>query len=312
MSGMKDLCRDKTMFMQKLPFRHCSWICAIFLFGFCNSHKSPTQAAAPLLPSDSIPYRLETPSKVIRLEEPALREISGLSPTSAPGIFVCIADERGEAFLIDANTGGQVLKRILFKDKGDFESVEMVGKTIWAVKSNGDVYEINNWESDVPAVVEYETFLKKHNDIEGLCYDPKRNALLLACKEDPDSMHARNVYAFSLQSKSLEEKPVYELNPEEVNRYAAYGENERHQFFSPSGIAIHPITGEVYLISTALKRLVVLDYGSGKIKAVQHLDKQVMPQPEGISFDTDGNLYLSSEGKTGEGMLLLFNYTGKK
>lgn len=298
--------------MPKLPLLHCSWICATFLFGFCNSHQAPQQPSGPMLVSDTIPYNLDAPTQIIKLEEDALREISGLGPTSAPGIFVAIGDERGEIFLLDANDGGKVIKRTLFKDKGDFESVEMVGKEIWAVKSNGDVYEVNNWDSEAPLVSEYKTALKKHNDIEGLCYDPARNALLLACKEDPDSMNTRDIYAFNLSTKSLDEKPVYALHPEEVNRYVAYGEEERHQFFSPSGIAIHPITGEIYLISTALKRLVVLDYKSGNIKAVHRLDKQIMPQPEGISFDSTGNLFLSSEGKGWEGMLYRFNYTGKK
>jgi len=92
-----------------------------------------------------------------------------------------------------------------------------------------------------------------------------------------------------------------------VNELLPYLDQEKHHYFSPSGIAVHPITGDVYVLSTALKRLVVLDYTTGKIRYAVRLDKKVLPQPEGIAFDSEGNLFLASEGKKGEGMLLRFN-----
>ncbi len=248
----------------------------------------------------------------INLVSEALKEISGLSPTETPGIYIAIADERGEVFFLDKNGGGAVLNRVLFKEKGDFEGIEMVGKSIWAAKSNGDLYEIREWENNPPQVEVYKTFLMKHNDVEGLAYDPWRKSLLLACKERPDSLYPRNIYSFDLMTKELNKVPAYTIQPEDVNRLVEYGEVEKHDFFSPSGLAIHPLTGDIYVISTALKRLVVLDYKTGKVKFAQRLDKKILPQPEGISFDKSGNLLLSSEGKQGEGLLLQFDYKGKK
>jgi len=135
---------------------------------------------------------------------------------------------------------------------------------------------------------------------------------LLACKENPDSLYPRHIFVFNLKSKTLDDAPAYTINPEEINRLVPYLDTEKHDYFSPSGIAVHPLSGDIYVISTALKRLVVLDYKSGKLKFAQRLDKKILPQPEGISFDTAGNLLLSSEGKQGEGLLLKFDFTGKK
>ena len=46
-------------------------------------------------------------------------------------------------------------------------------------------------------------------------------------------------------------------------------------------------------------------------KAVQFIDKELMPQPEGICFSPEGKLYISSEGKKGEpGNLFEFDFTG--
>lgn len=90
--------------------------------------------------ADSLPYDLQNPSVVINLVSEDLKEISGLSPTDEPGIF-CAIDQKGEIFFIDGNGGGTIVQRVLFRDKGDFEAVEKVGKCLYAAKSNGDVFE---------------------------------------------------------------------------------------------------------------------------------------------------------------------------
>lgn len=257
---------------------------------------------------DSLPYNLESPSVVINLVSEELKEISGLSPTREPGIFCTIADEKGEILFIDGNGGGVILQRVLFREKGDFEGVEEVGKCLYAMKSNGDVYEIGCWKEGTPQTTVYKTTLTKTDDVEGLGYDERRNALLIACKGDPDSSYQRKIYAFDLKTKQLSDKPVFKIDVLEVNRLIPYNDDDKPHFFSPSGIAVHPISGDVYVISSALKRMLVLDYQTGKIRWAHRLDKKLLPQPEGISFDPAGNLYLSSEGKKGEGLLLRFDY----
>jgi len=258
-------------------------------------------------PADSLPYDLHNPSFIINLVSEELKEISGLSPTDSAGIYLAIADEVGEIFFIDGAGGGTILRKVFFRDKGDFEGVEMVGKCLYSVKSNGDIYEIGCWENDEPQIVEYKTSLHKSDDVEGLCYDEKRFSLLLACKQNPDSAGLRRVFAFDLKTKQLGDKPVYTIDPEAVNRMVPV-EGDKTRYFSPSGIAIHPKTGDVYVISSTQKRLVVLDYKTGALRFAVRLDKKLLPQPEGIAFDAEGNLHLSSEGKKGEGLVLKFDY----
>lgn len=295
--------------MQKLPaFALCAAL-PLLLLSFCHSQKPSASAAQTAANApDSLPYSLDMPSLTINLVNEELKEISGLSPADSQGVFLAIADERGEVFFIGGDGGGAIFRRILFREKGDFEGVEMVGKTIWAIKSDGDLFEINDWKKTPPRIDEYKTPLKKTDDVEGLTYDAKRNALLLACKSDPADFSPRKVFAFNLKTKVMEETPVFTINPEVVNRLVPYNDTEKHDAFSPSGIALHPLTNDVYLISTALKRLVVLDYTSGKIKFARRLDKKLLPQPEGISFDAAGNLYISSEGKGASGLLLKFDF----
>jgi uncharacterized protein YjiK len=288
----------------------------IFLFFYafspgCSQTKTKVESkAVSVTGTDTLPYNLSDPSHTINFSNAELKEISGLSATDDPTVFCAVQDEKGTVFFIDAAGGGAVLDKVEFKDKGDFEGVEIVGKKIYVVKSDGDIFEISKWkDGKTPEIEKYETFLKKTDDVEGLGYDAKRKSLLLACKGNPDSATVRNIYAFDLETKQLSEKTVYTINPLEVDALLSNEKDkENARYFAPSGIAIHPISGDVYVISSIKKRMLVLDYNTGKIKYAIQLSKKLLPQPEGISFDAKGDLYLSSEGKNGEGLLLKFKY----
>lgn len=298
-----------TALMRGVAFTIAASLCFCLLQSSqCEQNQAPAKPIPPLS-SDSLPYQLSSPSLTINLVSEDLQEISGLSPTDEPGVFLAIADERGEIFFIDGNGGGAIYTRVLFREKGDFEGVEKVDKKLYALKSDGDVFEITKWKNGNPYVQVFDTPLRKSDDVEGLGYDPARKSLLLACKGDPESDTLRGIFAFSLEKNEMSPQPVYTIDPTEVNRLVPYGSDDKDgRFFSPSGLAVHPKTQDVYVISTALKRLVVLNHETGKISCAVRLDKKMVPQPEGIAFDAEGNLYLSSEGKKGEGLLLKFDF----
>jgi uncharacterized protein YjiK len=73
----------------------------------------------------------------------------------------------------------------------------------------------------------------------------------------------------------------------------------------PSGLAIHPRTGNLYVIASVGKMLLVLS-PEGRLLHAERLDKDLFEQPEGIAFDLQGNLYIASEGEDGPGKLMKF------
>ncbi|MEL6720372.1 MAG: SdiA-regulated domain-containing protein, partial [Bacteroidota bacterium] len=75
--------------------------------------------------------------------------------------------------------------------------------------------------------------------------------------------------------------------------------------FAPSAIAIHPITKDWYILSSVGKLLVVLDQ-EGNIQNVEKLSARLMKQPEGLCFDTNGDLFITSEGDGGKGRLFKY------
>jgi uncharacterized protein YjiK len=276
-------------------------------------------AACQAAPNFEFQYDLDKPTRVLTLEHPKLDEISGLSPAPVTGELCAVSDESGVVYFLNSQTGALV-RSLNFRLTGDFEGVEWTGTCLYAIKSDGDLFEIDQYEGEHSSYVLHKTPLKKEQDIEGLCYDPKRNALLMASKGKPESPNNRNVYAFDLKNKQFQEQPVFSWDPEQIEATRKKNktpikdkdskekekDKEDKEYFSPSGIAIHPITGHVYIISSAKRRLAVFDPADGAILHVQKLDKELFPQPEGICFFPDGVMFISSEGKGGKGRILVF------
>ena len=80
--------------------------------------------------------------------------------------------------------------------------------------------------------------------------------------------------------------------------------------FKPSGIAVHPISGKIYVLASAGKKLLVLDE-NGNPKEQYNLNEDQFPQPEGICFTPNGDLIISSEGKNGQASISYFSFNDK-
>ncbi|MBK9735062.1 MAG: SdiA-regulated domain-containing protein [Saprospiraceae bacterium] len=65
--------------------------------------------------------------------------------------------------------------------------------------------------------------------------------------------------------------------------------------FKPSALAKNPITGTWFILSGSDNLLVITDT-NWKVKDVYQLNGNTFNQAEGITFDKEGNLYISNEG----------------
>ena len=267
------------------------------------------------------PYKMDTPNKVFKLPN-ELVEISGLSISSSGKELIAIQDEDGMIFSIDKKSG-DVVDYFNFWKKGDYEGVEVVGSHIFVVKSTGTIYKIDFPNEANQNVEKFNFFLSKENDVEGLCYDQKNNRLMLACKAKPGKeakfKHKKGIYCLDLGNMELSKQPVYMVSLEEVQNYLDtkpiirklekvmefFQPGEGGFTFAPSAIAIHPISGHIYITSAVGKLLLVMDT-AGKILHIENLKKKLHAQPEGICFDKDGTLYIANEGKSGKGKILTF------
>jgi len=132
-------------------------------------------------------------------------------------------------------------------------------------------------------------------DFEGVCLIEAINRLLVACKEhgEKEKRDYIYVYSFSLSWEEYNQKPIFKIK-----------RNKVHHKFKPSGIAIHP-NGNIYILSSVSKSLLVIST-SGDILEIYNLNPSIFNQPEGITFTTEGDLYVVNEKKSNGPTLLYF------
>lgn len=257
-----------------------------------SSQQSPVVAGTP-----SAPYDFETPALIHYLVED-LAEISGLTVLDEHHLGA-IQDEDGDLFVIAWQTG-EVRAVTAFGKSGDYEGVERVDDRVFVLRSNGTLFEVAGWDGEGMEAEQHKTFLKSRNDTEGLALDDQARRLLIVCKEDPGGGldGVRAVYAFDLETQELLENPVFTVPLDAF---------ENGKDFKPSALAVHPLTGELYMLSSVQKVVVVLGQ-DGTLRANWPLPEALFPQPEGLAFYPNGDLFIASEGDGGAPVLAMYPY----
>ena len=77
--------------------------------------------------------------------------------------------------------------------------------------------------------------------------------------------------------------------------------------FRPSAIGIHPTANKLFVISGMEHLIFVFDMNAN-IEYIEKLDPDLFPQPEGITFMTNGDMLISNEGRNGPATIVRFNY----
>lgn len=268
------------------------------------------------------PYNLNHPDKSWELPK-KLVEISGLGYIDKQRL-ACVQDEKGNIYIFNLKSG-EVEHKVDFGDDGDYEGIEIIGNDAWVLKSNGTLYQVSNYLKKLePEVNKYTTSLSGKNDSEGLAYDPVDQNLLIACKGHPfvdekAGKEFKAIYTFNLETKLLEIKPFLLIAMDSIKFYKnyntmtqlgvellAYFDHSKGDLsFQPSGIAIHPHTGNIYILGSVGNLLLVFSR-EGEMQAIIDLKSKIHAQPEGICFSPDGTLYISNEGEEDKGMILQF------
>ncbi len=269
----------------------------------------------------SFTYRFTIPDHKVLLP-PILREISGIAVFDSLRL-AGVQDEYGRVFIFRISDG-LIEKTIPFSENGDYEDIVITEDAICVLKSNGTIYSIKQNDTTSPAVTRYKTRLSARNDCEGLCYMPGLNSLLIACKGSPSlkkdqfGTNCRAIYKFSFETCAIDTVPFITVNMEELiskepldwyqgisarmaNRLSQNG----NLVFQPSGIAVHPVTGNLYILAHIGKMVLITDE-RGKILGRLAIDPAVLPQPEGICFDANGVLFIASEGVEADGVLTAY------
>lgn len=234
-----------------------------------------------------------------------LLEISGIVYLGRDSI-AAINDEKGELFLLDLNTNES--EKYKFKGKDDYEEVVKAGNFYYVLESDGDIHEVTT-----PPDVSVTSFDfpddSKRIEFESMVWYKKLNKLVLITKDhrDQDRVASIDAYSFDLSTKQFDSAKFFQIPMKDV-----YVKLENYSSeCKPSGAALNPATNKLFIIASVGKILLECS-PEGKLEKIYKLNPTQFPQPEGISFADNGDMYISNEGLDGKATILKFPYSGRK
>jgi uncharacterized protein YjiK len=235
-----------------------------------------------------------------------IKEISGLIWESTRNQFIAHNDESGKLFYLHRDTKA-ITHRVTFAGTGDFEDIALVGTTPYVLKSDGTIYRVLTDSSQGRPVGEElgKLPIEGKVDFETMYYDSSRHALVLLCKNcDVDSKVTVSAFAYYVDSIGFSPEPIYRINAAQVDTMAP----KKTSKLQPSAARINPRLNKLFVISSAANLLVITDL-DGRVESVFRLAPKKFPQPEGLTFNKSGDMYISNEGVTGKATIHSFTYT---
>lgn len=231
-----------------------------------------------------------------------LLEISGMYYLPDTRI-AAINDEDGKIFLINSTTGDFTVTK--FGRKRDYEDVVMVDSFYYVLESNGNIHRVPMAMANTEE--EFEFPREKKIEFESLYYDPAIKQLVLVSKEQRETKKGILTYTFSPDSLQFSDDIFYEIRRKEIHQYL----KDNNAEFKPAAAAIHPVLNKLFMVASVGKAVLQCSL-NGKIEGAWRLNPVQFPQPEGLTFAPNGDLFISNEGADGKATILKFPYTPGK
>ena len=273
----------------------CRTTSIVSLFAVLMLYACSAKSGRSFLPV--VPGYAEKNRQLIVLDD-YLLEISGIFYLP-DGRLAGHNDEEGVLFILDLSKS--VHETIKFSGKGDYEDVVQYGDSYYILESGGDLHKV---AVQAPYSASRIKFPKiKKTEFESLYIDSAAGRLVLLTKDHRNSAREILAFAFDLTSQQFAEQPIYRISMAAV--FSRMQDNTVE--CKPSGAAVHPIEKKVYVVASVGKAMLKCSL-DGKVEQVFKLNPTQFPQPEGITFAPNGDMYISNEGLQGKATILKFPY----
>lgn len=288
--------------MNDVLIRGAGALTIILLLAGCGSSTDPSPAVS-WNDEDSMYVFNEPDSSFILHAE--LGEISGLALMEG-GLLGAVQDERGVLYTVDPMSG-DIIEQHTFGSDGDYEGIDIGGGQLFVIRSDGLLFIFDEWADGAFVGDSLELNLVRDCDAEGIAYQADFERLLISCKEAAgrELKRKKAIFAFDPVTRTLSSDPVYLFDIEEfeatiedhpINEAVSSILSDRLDLsgFKPSGLAVHPHSGDLFVVSSVTKVVMRVD-STGQVRAMWTLPAERFDQPEGIAFGPGGELYISNE-----------------
>lgn len=249
-----------------------------------------------LLLKDKFIFKYESPFEVNIVQTwflpDDLKEISGIYHLGGQEM-ACVQDEDGIIYIYNL-ASEKITNKIKFGKRGDYEGIAINGNIAYVLKSDGEITVIENFRDENFKIKSHQIFNDKKLDFEGL-FLVNDQQLLMGVKErkKEESPESILVYSLNINSMEIDKNPVINI-PMDDKVFADIPNSHPSRYFYLSEIAQHPNTEEYYILEGRTPKLLILNPDKST-KTLLYLDSTLFPQPEGLTFDEAGRIFISNE-----------------
>lgn len=236
-------------------------------------------------------------TKEVVVLDKELLEISGIN-YMGDGKLVGINDEDGKIYIINPDGSYKVST---FGRKRDYEDVVKYGDFYFVLESNGNIHRVP--VSAPNSEEEFEFERKKKIEFESLYFDPSINKLMLLSKEQRESKKGILVFSFDPVTLEYSDDPVFMISFNDIEKAM----KDHNTVCKPSAAAINPISNKLFVIASVGKVLIQCNI-RGEVEKAYQINPSHFPQPEGICFAPNGDMYISNEGVDGKATIRKYPY----
>jgi len=220
-----------------------------------------------------------------------LDEISGIAYYAKDTSVFAIVDEIGLLYKIPIMRPNEITKWP-FDDNGDFEDIVLKDSSFYVLVSNGDVMKLDfEGTKVISRKLNLSTEGKKTNEFESMYLASDSSTIIIMCKDCKEDKKLKvSEYSFNAGDDSAGLSLFREIQVSPI----AQGMGETKFNLKASAAAINPINGDLYVVASVNKALIILD-SAANFKKAYKLDPKIYKQPEGIAFTPDGDLIITNE-----------------
>jgi uncharacterized protein YjiK len=235
-----------------------------------------------------------------------LKDISGIAWDKKRDVFFAELNNTDKLFILERDTK-HIIRVDSLGEKGDYSDVVVVDSIPYILRSDGVLFKCAISSIGGAALVELAKLPKEENGFESMFYDLNRKALIILGKSGPTENDDKiNAYAYYIDSSGLDRKPLFQVDKKIIRQLSPRKSSE----LEPTAAGINPIQQKLYILSSSSRQLVITDM-NGKPEGVYVLIPAMFPDPTGICFQKNGDMYICNKGSSSAPIILKFVYSNK-
>ena len=223
-----------------------------------------------------------------------LDEISGIAfLANDNNIVYAVQDEAGLVYSYDLKNG-TIASHFEFGPDADYEEIATDGTYFYVLESNGNIFSFPvGMDIDQAKVNKFDSKNIGKGEYESLAYDPKTQSLTMLCKSCQIDQGKPTLTGYRLNIDQLGELSLADQFTIDLTA-AKKVDSKGIKSLKPSAMSKNNSDDRWYIISSIDNLLLILDENYAPIEILR-FKKGQFAQPEGISFNQQDQMYISSE-----------------